>query len=381
MNEHANHSCTSTVFVMAVIMVCSLAVAAQPPESTDTTHATAPIVDTMPFEHVFILGLQGDASAALVFLDTLDGRTLTPRQRDLKAKFYARFRAMDETPQYATTDTAVISLLDLYRDYWRASLLDNTHQEKHDNLLTDAVIDYLLGHSDRYDSLPPTDLRENFPDYLQQFLMQRGVYAATGKTGSLFDLLLHTSETEHVYTVATPEERIDVKVVFMDSIVSNGWEEYATFGKYYPGGWATSDALYCVAGSYDLESENFTVSYLKHEGKHFADYKKFPELSGPDLEYRAKLVELSAAEQRLQKLLSFFLSNSSDDRSNPHGFANRCVMRDLSLAFGRDSLVTDRAWWQTQPADEIHRHAVTLLKKNTAALMRAGADTVSVYIE
>ena len=118
---------------------------------------------------------------------------------------------------------------------------------------------------------------------MQDELKAHGCYAAIGKTGAFYDLLLHQKETEVHYPVTTPEDTLEVKVVFMDSVICNGWEGYATLDTYFPGGWATRDALYCARSTYDLNSEHFAVSYLKHEGKHFADYERFPKLQSPDL--------------------------------------------------------------------------------------------------
>ena len=57
---------------------------------------------------------------------------------------------------------------------------------------------------------------------------------------------------------------------------------------------ASSNGLFAI-GDCDRTSETFLVSYLKHEARHFADTLDFPNLSGADLEYRAKLTELAFA--------------------------------------------------------------------------------------
>lgn len=101
----------------------------------------------------------------------------------------------------------------------------------------------------------------------------------------------------------------------------------------------------CIAGCptnpLTLESENFKISYLKHEGQHFADYRLFPQLSSADPEYRAKLVEFCYAEESAHKLIVFFLRNSSRDRNNSHAFANNCVLRDLSKIRFKKELESD----------------------------------------
>ena len=53
------------------------------------------------------------------------------------------------------------------------------------------------------------------------------------------------------------------------------------------------DTLYCVEWAYAPDTENFEVSYLKHEAQHLADFQRFPGLPSAELEYRAKLTELA----------------------------------------------------------------------------------------
>ena len=59
------------------------------------------------------------------------------------------------------------------------------------------------------------------------------------------------------------------------------------------GGWAKEDGLYCLCRHYDLDSERYKLSFLKHEARHFADYELYPELQPSDMEYRSKLTELA----------------------------------------------------------------------------------------
>lgn len=270
--------------------------------------------DSTRFESVYLLGLQGNIHDALHLLDSLDNTKLTKKQSRLKQRYYSRFRDMDEKYDLKTNDVQIIELMKIYRGYWQKVLNDNSLLTKNDSLLTNQVIGFLKANYKTINNKTDDDLHENFTECLRAYLLSKGIHAATGKTGIFFDLLMHSKESEVIYDVTTPEDTLKVKVVFMEDILSNGWEDYATFGKYYPGGWATTDALYCLKESYDLNSEKFLVSYLKHEGKHFADYKSFPKLTGADLEYRAKLVELSSAKTSLYELIKFFTNNSIYDR-------------------------------------------------------------------
>ena len=63
-----------------------------------------------------------------------------------------------------------------------------------------------------------------------------------------------------------------------------------------------------------VSGEKFRVSLLGHEGQHFSDYKSFPRLLQTDLEYRAKLAELSKAKETIYKLLRNFKGSAKHDK-------------------------------------------------------------------
>ncbi|HRH39797.1 MAG TPA: hypothetical protein PK760_15715, partial [Flavobacteriales bacterium] len=323
--------------------------------------------------------LQGNMRPVLDSMEQLNDASLPIKQQQMKHQLLARFRTQDEAYAYPTTDTTLIDVLNIYQRYWTDALLDGDVKE-HDTGLAFRVGEHLRTHVPALRTKKPSWLMKHWKEELEKELKAHGCYAAIGKTGQFYDLLLHMRESEVNYPVTTPEDTIDVKVVFMDSVISNGWEGYATLDTYYPGGWATSDALYCAHDSYDLASEDFRISYLKHEGKHFADYKRFPKLESPDLEYRAKLVELSAAESSLPGLIQFFLQNSAYDATNPHAYANFCVMRDLSRALFNKEREEDVEAWKKLPLERIQQASTALLLKNTGELEAAGAGSVKTFI-
>jgi hypothetical protein len=113
------------------------------------------------------------------------------------------------------------------------------------------------------------------------------------------------------------------------------------------------DALYCVRDSYDLDRETFRVSYLKHEGKHFADYSRFPKLALPDLEYLAKLVGMAEADMITHGLLRFFMRNSTPNSDNSHAFANHRLVRDLSRMLFHKEHEEDPAAWDQVPVTRL----------------------------
>ncbi|MEO8590335.1 MAG: hypothetical protein ABI432_13255 [Flavobacteriales bacterium] len=341
-----------------------------------TAHAQP---DSTVFDNLLIQALQGNMTSVLSALDTLDDEALGPKRAAKKQMLLHRFRAQDEHYLFQTNDTAVIDIMNIYHLYWMGALLDDSVEEYEQGLIFN-VTAHLRRYSREVRGKKSAWIRKHWNDLLQDHLKAHGCYSATGKTGQFYDLLLHMKETEVEYPVTTPEDTLQVKVIFMDSVICNGWEGYATLDTYYPGGWATNDALYCARDSYDLASENFTVSYLKHEGKHFADYKRFPKLQSADLEYRAKLVELSAAKEIMYGLIKFFLQNSAYDPANPHAYANFCVIRDLSRSLFGKEREEDIAAWKKLPIEDIHRASTALLLKNTRDLEAAGARSVKALI-
>ncbi len=91
------------------------------------------------------------------------------------------------------------------------------------------------------------------------------------------------------------------------------YEEYdqpqlvAKFQLWWPwrAGLATEQGLYGIAEVYDLASEDFHVTFLTHETRHYVDYERSTNLEGPELEYRVKLAELAIADKALSELLNF----------------------------------------------------------------------------
>ena len=104
----------------------------------------------------------------------------------------------------------------------------------------------------------------------------------------------------------------------MDDFLTLGWKDYATLGMTSSGGWAAKESIYCLTWAWNHDSENFRVSVLKHEGRHVADFKRYPMLDALDLEYRAKLTELAFADTTLISLLNNFTSNAASNPASPH---------------------------------------------------------------
>ncbi len=140
------------------------------------------------------------------------------------------------------------------------------------------------------------------------------------------------------------------------------------------GGWATKDStkLYCNKGTYDLNSEKFKVSYLKHESLHFTDLNNYPNLSSADLEYRSKVIELMyCTEETIYDRISEFMSGANKaDRKNSHQYANYILIENMSKLIFNSDFTTDINLWKKVSVDKINKAASSLYELNENILRK-----------
>jgi hypothetical protein len=326
----------------------------------------------LPYQDIYALGLDANVRPILSLLD-VDVRRLSDQDKTFKTNFELRFGGADDGSAYDEAKESEISdLLSIFRSYWRTALLDTSRS--YDPELAMRIVPFL-----KQNYLPVRDIdiaRDSIGFYTSQYVRSKGLFTTgtVGKTGRLYDLLVWRAQKDTTYTFSIHGETLETRVVFMQDFITLGWEEYATLGKYYPGGWTTTEALYCVASAYDLNSEAFNVRYLAHEGRHYADYKLFPKLTSADLEYRAKLTELSLAKSSIPSLIQFFINNANYDSDNGHSVANYCVIRDLSKALFNVDFERSKAKWTSVSTRKINKTALKLLTENTETLRSLSPD-------
>ena len=123
------------------------------------------------------------------------------------------------------------------------------------------------------------------------------------------------------FDVELPLGKEQYSIKMLDGFIEKGWLDYISFGDVSTGGWAERDGMICcVRSSYDLDSEAFRVSLLRHEAQHMQDLRKNPDMKSERLEYRAKLVELIYSEER-DLLVRFQNEADAGTASNAHGKA------------------------------------------------------------
>lgn len=306
--------------------------------------------------------LQGDVRSAA---HQLDGTA--------RAVFERRYIAGADDAAPTSTLDPLSWALPAYRAYWRETLLDPDRREQLEVRLA-ATIRSRLSLAEGADPFGA----------LNAVIARAGFGAITGRTPPLLELIAWT-ETDQVNerVLLTDGEHI-VPVTYMQNFVSRGWSHFATFGRASTGGWADRSGLHCVCDDYDRSSEKFTVSFLKHEGRHYVDYSLYPNLGSADLEYRAKLTEIVFSDLSLNGLLNNFASTARVTNSAPHSLANWYVINDLAEKLvpteDRTQPVMVAAALQRLPANKIQEQARALIVDHDRRLRDAGAKTTTGVI-
>jgi len=322
------------------------------------------------YDQIYGFALNQNVQAILNKLDS--ATVLNEKDKQFKTKFENRFKyEYDKSDYHLKEDTTLNPLNRLYQEYWRKSLLD--HSVSHDKELIAKLVTFFKFQNSKHQFTNLKISKKTSEKVYNEYIQAKGFHTTgLNKVGSFFDFLVWKNQIDTTYKINLINKTMPVNVILMNGFVSLGWEEYVTFGRYYPGGWATDKALFCVKKAYDLNSEDFIVSYLHHEGQHFSDYKHYPKLIQRDLEYRAKLTELYFADQSIFLLIKNFLSVAKYDLSNPHSFADYCIIRDLSQILFNVDFQKDLIKWEQLPKSSIHETALQLFLLNTDKLNRAG---------
>jgi hypothetical protein len=320
-------------------------------------------------DRIYAHALQGDVKQAIAALDSIPPRDLTKQHKQLRDEYHARFVAGENPDPPAGSDSGAVGLLRIFQGYWRNSLMKASPDLVLEERLMAEVSGYFKQHYPPAAKLSLKQIEEQIDTLYLGYLKSRGYHSTEpGKTGNLYDLLVWAEQEATDYKIELPGGIQNVRVVFMDKFLTLGWEEFATFGTSYPGGWTKSDALYCVKQAYEPDSEDFHVSYLTHEAQHFADNARYPRLQQPDLEYRAKLAELCKTDTLKDRLIKRFIVNALDDSTQAHSFADHCVIRDLSRKLFKSDYVTDLGLWKALKPGALNAAANELLLANSAAL-------------
>lgn len=297
----------------------------------------------------------------------------------LKKQFRTRFAFQDEIIPDASSSKIINDISTIYRNYWRTELLKPDPADKSFDILYKNIGDYLFENQLTdlsYDSLSKT-VAEDIE--LEKVIKNEGMYSKFLLNNGFQDVLIWAKQSEEEYTIELPDTTINIGVIFIEDYILRGYIEYATFGDSQIGGWASADEskLYCNKGSYNLESEHYKISYLKHEANHFVDLQKYPNLSSADLEYRSKLVELCYSDKKIYDLIQNFIRGASiNNRSYSHPYSNYIIIQNLSNKLFSTDFETDINKWESLSSETVNNAAKELLLKNSSVLNKNSTEVI-----
>ena len=246
--------------------------------------------------------------------------------RDLAVRYQSRFLSRIAQSRVAVQDAFARTVILAYRRYYKQALLQSSNRRIFEKQLKGELAT-LVG-------MPSAKSFDDIERAIAKELLRRGFHSKPGLVKPLRNILVWKSERAKIYTVKLPSKTHTVPVLFLERFLELGWLHFATFGRYYVGGWAEKNRLVCVAKAYKRRPTDFRVSYLIHETQHFDDYRRFPSLAGGNLEYRAKLCEL-IFHPHPNKLLKHFQMMAADDRHNPHAWASHKIVSSIPTGLMR----------------------------------------------
>lgn len=326
-------------------------------------------------DQVLSLCLQGNVEQAFRIARKIRVQTLQKKKDSLfLEKFKRRFAALPRKRQPADF---VSDLIRIYEAYWHQVLMGHVSPRVAEKLLYRDLVAFLGAPATVFNSKSFDKLEAQ----IKRKLSSMGFHCLLGEVSPYRELEIWRKQRVKTHRAPLQGGTQTIQVVLLSDFVCKGWMAYATMGRFYPGGWANKDGVYCNTEAYNLKAEKFRVSLVAHEAQHFADYKKFPKLQQIDLEYRAKLTEFLLAKRTARSMYRVFSSRAEYNKASPHAFANYCVVRDLAHRITGGDDFHNFATSSKCASGVLNRAAGALLAEHTDALSRRGARRVKAFIQ
>jgi hypothetical protein len=320
---------------------------------------------------------QGSVKQVIKFIQEYS-KDMTEEDKQIKEEYQKRFfeydfPKTDDLPEY------ISELLTAFYKYWSKQMIGEESHEEGSNKLAQTLIQLALKYVDP--NLEITGI-ESLRDPMTAKVEELGYYTLLAITSPYFECMLWKESTEQTFEVELPEGKTNVKIIFIDDFLCYGWMGFATFDKHKTGGWATKEVIYSVGSpTQDINDEKFTIPTLMHEGRHFLDYKMYPSLQQPELEFRAKLTELSCADKILyEKLEQFLAVRNETNRNTPHALGNYFVTQVLSRDLFEKELESDITKWKELDKVEINDAAKRILKANNSYLEKNNPKEIEIFL-
>ena len=292
--------------------------------------------------------LRGDLRGLLGYL----------RQFPEQTELCERFAAVFERAQYVDypISGALNGILRQYQRYFRDVFYLGFDRAQAAEQLRRGLTGLLGMTTD----IPLDDLEQQ---HIPPAFERGGLHFLGGRTSGYYGPYVWRTTTPASYAVELPEGVQRYTVNLLDGFLLCSHLDYLSFGEITPGGWTDGDGvIHCVKASYDLGSEAFQVSLLKHEAQHAMDLARNSTLSSAVLEYRAKLVELIYSHER-RLLPEFAQQADASDPANGHSLAADKIIRGFTEKSGKtpDALVS-------MPLPQVREIALSLFEDSAALL-------------
>ena len=320
---------------------------------------------------------QGSVKQIIKFIQEYR-KEMTEEDEKIKEKYLKRFLEY-EFPNTDNLPEFISEMLTNFYWYWCKQMMGEESHEEGTNIFGQKMVQLAMKHFGP--DLEITGIESLEGPFIAK-VEELGYYTLLGITSPYFECMLWKENVEKTFEVKLPEGKTDVKIVFIDDFVCYGWMGFATFDKYKTGGWATKEVIYSLGPPpKDLNDEKFTIPILMHEGRHFLDYKTYPKLQQPELEFRAKLTELSFAKEILyEKIEQFLTARNETDRNVPHTLSNYFVIQSLSRELFEKELESDITKWKEKGEAEINQAAQRLIKANNSFLNRNKPKELEIFL-
>lgn len=256
--------------------------------------------------------MQGDVVGAIAFMKGI------PDLNDIAQAYIDVF----ENEQYIAYDVTpeLQRILLCYQQYFRdVFYLHKEHAEAESDLFEKLKRELDL----------PNDGLVEVEDEMKLRFNRAGYQVLFGKTNGYRGPYVWRETEPVTFEVELPETTSSYRINMLRGFITRGWMDYLTFGENGTGGWTSPDGtINCVEKAYDVNSERFKVSLLKHEAQHSEDIRHWKNIEPKDLEYRAKLVELIYT-QETNLLAKFCLEANSERTDDSHALASARIKSEM----------------------------------------------------
>lgn len=305
----------------------------------------------------FSLCLQGNINSAMEYLRSIQPKT--EKMKEIEQQFIHRFYSANEQEAIPSIDSWIRNVISAYHNYFR-NVLTNQHTiDEAETVLMEKLNNLVQAEQSLDMDSIEEELAARFSD--------KGYYFLGGITPPFRGPYIWKKVETLQLDVDIPYARQSVTVHMLSDFLLESWIGFATCENKTVGGWAKEDGLYCNAKRYEsIESEEFQISYLKHEAQHLYDYHQFPDLEPRELEYRAKLVELIYTKNH--SILQKFLMEAKNNPAFPHSFASYFIIKNLSSVCFNKEYEADIHLWLEKDYQNIAVSARQLFERSTREL-------------